>query len=218
MVQAGFCMQELDDEFQERYRYCKKEDLPEGHEEWMHINPLEFIAIIINVWFAILHIRTDPDRAGGHHILVRADNTSALSWLRYAARSQRRTIRNLAYFLHGLILFSQTAQYANFNGKHLPGLDNSEADGVSRPELYPSLASAIAAFSPLQTCQPYRIPFGLVSTIARWTTYEKIEAQHVAEMTNLLKLEPKPFETGAIEKPSASGLYKRSRRRRSSQS
>jgi len=218
MVQAGFNMQELNSQLQERYRYCKKEDLPEGHEEWMHINPLEFIAIIINVWLAILAIRADPDRAGGHHILVRADNTSALSWLRYAARSQRRAIRNLAYFLHGLILFSETAQYANFNGKHLPGQDNSEADGVSRPELYPSLASAIEAFSPLQTCRPYLIPLGLVSTIARWTTYEKIEAQHVAEMTNLLKLEPSPFATGALAKPSASGLYKRSRRKRSSPS
>ena len=218
MKQAGFNMQELDAQHQERYRYCKKENLPEGHEDWLHINPLEFIAIIINLWFAILHIRKDPSKAGGHHILVRADNTSALSWLRYAARTQRRTIRNLAYFLHGLILFSETAQYANFNGKHLAGADNEEADGVSRPELYPSLASAIEAFSPLQTCQPYLIPFGLVSTLARWTTYEKIEAQHVAEMTNLLKLEPRNFEPGAVAKPLASGLYKRSRRKPSSQS
>jgi hypothetical protein len=218
MQRAGFNMQALDEQWQERYRFCKKENLPEGHEEWMHINPLEFVAIIINVWFAILHIRRDPTRPGGHHILVQADNTSALSWLRYAARTQRRAIRNLAYLLHGLILFSQTAQYANFNGRHLPGQDNAEADGVSRPELYPSLASAIAAFFPLQTCQPCRIPFGLASTLARWTTYEKIEAQHVVEMTNLLNLEPPPFETGAIDKPYASGLYKRSRRKPSSQS
>jgi len=218
MKLAGFNMQELDSDQQERYRYCKKENLPAGHEEWLHINPLEFIAIIINVWFVILFIRKDPDRPGGHHILVRADNTSALSWLRYAARSQRRMIRNLAYFLHGLILFSQTAQYANFNGKHIAGQDNSEADGVSRPELYPSLASAIAAFSPLRTCQPFRIPFGLASTLARWITYEKIEAQHVAEMTNLLKLEPTPFEPGAIDKALASGLYRRSRRKQSLQS
>jgi len=74
---------------------------------------------------------------------------------------------NLAYFLHGLILFFQMAKFANFNGKHLPGVDNPEADRVSYPELYPSLASTITAFYPLQTCQPYCIPFRLISMLAR---------------------------------------------------
>jgi hypothetical protein len=216
MVLAGFKMKELDEDNMERYRWCKTQDLPEGHAELLHINPLEFIAIIINVWFAIILIRTEQRREGGHHILIRADNTSALSWLKYAARSNRPHIRNLAYFLHGFILLSQTSDTANFTGLHLPGIENKEADAVSRPELYPSLGSAIAAYSPLQTCQPYQVPYGVLSTLARWISLTKIAATFAPEMTNLLSLEPKPFPAGAINTAYASGLYKRTRRARSS--
>ena len=212
LTDAGFKMRELDNEGQDRYKWCTAEQLPPEAAEWLHINPLEFIAIIINCWFAILEVRKDPTKPGGHIIAVRADNTSALSWLRYAARSQRRVIRNLAYFLHGLILFSQTAEYANFNGRYLPGPENVEADATSRPELFPSLATAIDSFSQLQTCQPYQVPFGLLSTIARWTSYKEIGAQCVGEMTNLLTLEPKPFPAGWENKTYQSGVYRRSRR------
>lgn len=215
MVTMKFKMEELDDEGRERNRWCKAQDLPAGHEELLHINPLEFIAIIINVWFAITIIRKAPIREGGHHILIRADNTSALSWLKYAARSHRPHIRNLAYFLHGFILFSQTSEDVNITGQHLPGIENKEADAVSRPELYPSLGSAIEAFSPLQTCQPYRIPCGVLSTLARWTSLPEIEAKFEPEMTNLLSLEPEPFPPGAINTALASGIYRRARRERS---
>jgi hypothetical protein len=211
LVKAGFKMKELDQDGHDRYRWCKAENLPPEHAECLHINPLEFIAIIINCWFAILEVRKDPGKPGGHIIAVRADNTSALSWLKYAARSQRRVIRNLAYLLHGLILFSQTAEIANFNGRYLPGPENEEADAASRPELFPSLATAIAGFSQLQTCRPFQVPFGLLSTIARWTSYTEIEAQYVGEMINLMTLVPKPFPDGWQSMTSVSGVYRRSR-------
>jgi len=54
MVKARFQTQELDDQSQEHYQWCKKEDLPEGHKEWLHINPLEYIAIIVNVLFGLI--------------------------------------------------------------------------------------------------------------------------------------------------------------------
>ena len=123
-------------------------------------------------------------------------------------------IRNLAYFLHGLILFSQTADYANFNGQFLSGVLNVEADATSRPELYASLATAIASFSRLQQCRPYQVPSGLLSTIARWTSYKEIEAQYVGEMTNLMTLEPTPFPDGWEKMTYVSGVSSRSRRKR----
>lgn len=213
LVEHGFPMVDIGPDGEDKLRWLTAAELPDGHDEKLHINPLEFIGIIINCWFAILAVRKDPGKPGGHIVRVRADNTSALSWLKYAARSQRRIVRNLAYFLHGLILYSQTAEYANFNGLHLPGVENPEADAVSRPELYPSLASAIKAFSRLQTCQPYLVPSGLLSTIARWISLTEIGAQRDAEMTNLLNLVPTPSSAGALDTPLASGVSKRSRRR-----
>ena len=52
----------------------------------LHINVLEFVAIIINVWLALYFLRQDPDKVGGHIAAIWADNTSALSWLRHASR------------------------------------------------------------------------------------------------------------------------------------
>jgi hypothetical protein len=47
----------------------------------LHINLLEFIAIIINIWLALSWVRSAPTPPGGHIIAILADNTSALSWL-----------------------------------------------------------------------------------------------------------------------------------------
>jgi hypothetical protein len=44
----------------------------------LHINLLEFIAIIINVWLALSWVRSAPTHPGGHIIAILADNTSAL--------------------------------------------------------------------------------------------------------------------------------------------
>ena len=216
MVLAGCAMKLLDENSQELHRWTPAQDLPAGHEDLLHINPLEFIAIIVNIWFIFYFIRKAPPMAGGHHVLIRADNTSAISWMRFAARSHKRPIRNLAYLLQSFLIESQTAETVNLTGKHWPGKENTIADAVSRPENFPSLESAIKAFSPLQTCQPYRIPFGLLSTIARWISYDKIVDTYVGEVTNLLTLEPKPFSDGAIAIPYGSGLYKRSRQKGSS--
>ncbi|GKZ00904.1 hypothetical protein MPSEU_001042100 [Mayamaea pseudoterrestris] len=55
-----------------------------------HINVLEFAAIIINVVLTIGVYKNCPIRRHHHHILnVLADNTSALSWMRHAARCNK---------------------------------------------------------------------------------------------------------------------------------
>jgi hypothetical protein len=53
----------------------------------LHINLLEFVAIIINLWLALRWIRSVKAPLGGHVVAALADNTSALSWLRHASRS-----------------------------------------------------------------------------------------------------------------------------------
>ena len=143
---------------------------------------------------------------------VLADNTSALSWFRYASRSHRPAVRNLAFLCHCLIVFSQTSDYANFQGKHIPGKTNDEADALSRLELFPTMGSAIKQFSRLQTCRAFLLPFGLLSTIARAILSEEIGGQFVNETTTLLTLVPAITPIGADGMPSTTGFYKRSHR------
>jgi hypothetical protein len=191
-----------------------------GHgaeSDTLHINVLEFVGIIINIWIVLSVMRTSKSwrRDGGHIISVLADNTSALSWLRHAARSRRPAIRNLAYFCQCLLLFSQTSDHATFLGSHIPGKDNGEADALSRPETSGTLDCAIAAFSRLQTCHVFQIPSGVLSTLARTISSHEIGDGLVNETTNLLKLAPRSSPPGSIVGDSTfRGYYRRSRHRR----
>jgi hypothetical protein len=175
----------------------------------LHINLLEFIAIIINVWLALSWVRSAPTPPGGHSIAILADNTSALSWLRFAARSHRLPIQHLAHFCQCLLYSSQTSHLANVIGRHIPGRLNDEADALSRPEKFPTLGSAIAAFSRLQTCQIFQLPFGVLSLIARVVSSTEIVAGLDKEMTALLHLVPNSSEPGSIATDSTfRGFYK----------
>ena len=88
-----------------------------------------------------------------------ADNTSALSWFRYASRSHRPAVRALARF--GMQLMLACPHPLKLSGKHLAGPLNKGADALSRPREFPTWASVIEHHSPLARCQPYRVPFEL---------------------------------------------------------
>ena len=53
-------------------------------EQGLHINPLEFIAIIINIWLALKLISTCPYLATGYIINLLSDHTSAITWIQVA--------------------------------------------------------------------------------------------------------------------------------------
>jgi hypothetical protein len=65
-------------------------------QEQLHLNILEFVGVIINVWLAIHFAKQDGHKAGGHIIQILADNTSALSWMHYAARCHSRPVRHIS--------------------------------------------------------------------------------------------------------------------------
>jgi hypothetical protein len=49
--------------------------------EGLHINPLEFIACIINLWLLVKVVQTAPPCLMGYMIDLWSDNTLALSWM-----------------------------------------------------------------------------------------------------------------------------------------
>ena len=101
------------------------------HTDGLHINLLEFVALIINLWFVLWATRTLRAPQGGWILSLRSDNTSALSWLQHSARTKNPVARRLSRFLIQMLL------QAHFQGKivssHIPGKENDEADCISRP-------------------------------------------------------------------------------------
>jgi hypothetical protein len=72
--------------------------------DYLHINILELITLIINIWLALVFITHDGNIAGGHIIAMLADNTSALSWLQYASQTNHPMVCKLTHFILDLTL------------------------------------------------------------------------------------------------------------------
>lgn len=180
----------------------------------LHINTLEFIALIVNLWFCLIELDKAPRKVGGHVLLNRVDNTTAIGLYKTAARSRRADLRNLCFVCECLLATSNAARFAQILCNHLPGKDNVEADAMSRPELFPTVSSAMQRFSRLQTCRGFLVPYALLSSLVKAISSEQIEDGFVNEMTQLLQLEPVSFNPGANDSNSNGGFSKTSRRRR----
>jgi hypothetical protein len=61
----------------------------------LHINPLKFLVMSINVWHALKLLSSSPPSMTGYIIDLPCDNTSAISWLRIAARVRNPGTRHL---------------------------------------------------------------------------------------------------------------------------
>jgi len=200
LVAAGFDMKALAADTSE----------PDGTSDGLHINVLEFIALIINLWFTLAIIRRMGPRLGGYIISLLADNTSALSWLRYAARSHRPLVRELSRFAMGLTLASPLS--FKLSGRHIKGTLNVGADVLSRPADWPTWASATKEHSPLGTCQAYRVPFELLSELATIVSSAKTGEAFEPETTALLTLELTTLGTGSSESACNSSFSRGSHR------
>jgi hypothetical protein len=156
----------------------------------LHINPLEFIAIIINVWIALKLIATYPHLATGYILLLLSDNTSAISWLRTAGKCQDPAIRRLAH-LASALLVRACSLTTLFQSRHIPGIQNDEADCLSClvKGSIPSWDYVITRCSQLETCRICLLPPELLSVIAETLSSPPIEATYKDVTTQLLKLE-----------------------------
>ena len=182
----------------------------------LHINVLEFITLIIQLWLSLFFAKKEPNKPGGHIIELLADNTSALSWLRYATRTKKRIVRHLAIFAQYLLTFSGTSDFVQLTGCHKPGKLNCEADACSRPELYATLDCVIAEFSHMSTFNRILIPSALMSTILQLVSSPKIGAALEKEMIAATKLAPRILPAGQMQSDLTSNTFSRSRRTRRS--
>jgi hypothetical protein len=185
LIHAGFHMKLLEESAIE----------PAVDASGIHINVLEFVAIIINLWLVIVLSRRQQAPPGGHIFAVFADNTSALSWLRYASRSHRPNVSRLARFTSAL-LFASGFQ-GRVQGRHLSGRLNRGADALSRCRTYPTWASATEQCSQLSTCTTFRLPHELLSFLGSLSSDKPTVEAFEAATIRLLTLEPVTLRTGS---------------------
>lgn len=179
---------------------------PEIDPNKCHINILEFLAIIIDIWITVrllFHGLDDPAVAaprfppGGHILMSRADNTSALSWLLYATRTRRPLVRRLAALLIAFLSHPLPAEFLAVQGTHIKGELNTGADVLSRFKPHPSWESVMEAHPPLQSLPVFPLPRKLLSLLAGVLTTTLTGDWCDEATTELWTLELPAFVTGS---------------------
>ena len=107
--------------------------IPPALWDLLHINTLEFMAVVITIWLTILAMDI-KDRGNGMKILAQTDNTSALGWLKASSKFNKQdrvaaAIKEaIGQKLAELLMDADLSLYS----QHIPGKDNFIADKLSR--------------------------------------------------------------------------------------
>ena len=177
--------------------------------EGMHINLLEFVALIINVWCAVKFIKRWLGKGAVRDFIAKflADNTSAISWLKYAGRSNKLPVRNLARLLTALLIHVSDLPL-QVSAEHIPGILNIAADALSRFSKHPSWASLIEDESlNLRGVQAYRLPRQLLTMLWSVASSERIADTSETVTCRLLRLELETLPDGWEQWDSRTSLY-----------
>jgi hypothetical protein len=163
---------------------------PASDEPGLHINPLEFIACIVNLWLILKLVQLLPPCPTGYVIDLLSDNTSALSWLKHSAATRNPMLQPLARFASALLVHTHQL-HVRIQPKHIAGKDNDEADALSRYQSgrLASWEDVTKRCSPLQTCRICLPPPELLSILAALSSCRPIEGTYVDATTRLLTLD-----------------------------
>ena len=112
------------------------------HPEYIHINVLEFIVVVIQVAAAITALEngyaqsvTKSQLPDIPHLLVWTDNTASKSWANKLTTASRK-----AQPLLGILSSLLKRSNVGFRTEHIAGITNDGPDFISRPELANEIA------------------------------------------------------------------------------
>ena len=187
----------------DRYR----EEPLDATSDGLHINPLEFLAAIINLWLLVKLVQTLPVCQTGFIIDLLSDNTSALSWLCVTASTRDPRFQPLCRFASTLLVIA-SQHLTCVQPCHIPGKENGEADFLSCSEngQIPSWERVIEQCSRLRTCQVCLLPRELLSSLADLISSGLTEGTYVQLTTRLLMLDFAISPLGSLPKGMTSSL------------
>jgi hypothetical protein len=110
-----------------------KQDPLDAKTEGLHINPLEFLAAIINLWLVLKLVAQLPANPMGYSVNLLSDNTSALSWMQLTAQTRDPCLQPLAGITSTMLVVT-SRHLTRVQPKHIPGNDNFKADTLSPSE------------------------------------------------------------------------------------
>jgi hypothetical protein len=110
-----------------------KQEPLDAKTDGLHINPLEFLAAIINLWLVLKLVQQLPPLLTGYIIDLLSDNTSVLSWMHLTAQTRDPRLQPLARFMSTLLVMAGR-HLTRVQPNHIPGDDNFEADTLSQSE------------------------------------------------------------------------------------
>jgi hypothetical protein len=179
----------------------------DASSEGLHINPLEFLGCIINLWLSIRIIQSMPSCPTGFILDLWSDNTSALSWMRLTAATRDPRLQPLARLASTLLVIA-SQHLTRVQPRHIPGQLNFEADFLSRSEngRVPSWERVTAQCSRLRTCLVCLLPRELLSSLAGLISYGLTEGTYVQLATRLLTLDYVTLPVGSMAKDTLSSL------------
>jgi len=175
---------------------------PDDPPNILHINVLEFMALLVNVWFALaMCTGNDPTHQRQHIRNCWSDNTLALSWMVHAGCAKKPHSCQLARFLQALFTLSPIC--FQFHSHHILGHSNKSADILSWPSCAKSWGSIIRHWPhDLFPCRPYLVPHRLLSKLLGCTASTGIEAMSIAktitQSTPKLRILPPGWEQSAM--------------------
>ena len=177
-------------------------DEPKPGEKGMHINLLEFLALIITLWLALSLVEPGSQPV----LLATGDNTSALSWMYYASRTKKPVVRRLARFCQALLTYYP--HHFALQKAHMKGEDNDTGDVLSRFKCASLFQRAIEVTYPaLNACQAYRVPSELLSMLQSIASLERAAEWYVTKMTELWTIKPSILPAGWRMSASMTSLY-----------
>jgi len=172
----------------------------------LHINVLEFIALSVNVWFALATCHANDPLHQQHYIgNFFTDNMSVLSWMLHAGRAKCPQLRQLACFLQALLTFSPV--HFQLQSHHISGQSNETADLLSHPSCAESWGSIIRTWPhDLFSCKPYQVQHELLSVLLGCIVSNGTGAMSIAKMIALLIPMLCTLPPGWVESAMTTGL------------
>ena len=177
-------------------------DEPKPGEPGMHINLLEFLALIITLWLTLSLVKPGSQPV----ILATGDNTSALSWMYFASRTKKPIVRRFARFCQAMLTYYP--YHFALQKAHMKGEDNDTGDVLSRFKRASSFQRAIEVTYPaLNECQAYRVPSELLTALQSIASSERAAEWYVTKTTELWTIKPSTLPAGWRTSDSMTSLY-----------